>query len=124
MESGRDGGDQETPRRIGRDLAALAISPGGATLYACVSTGATGELAAYSAATGKLIRVLHRWTLPAAQYYFCQVSADATGKVLLASYFSNVNRHTSLTGINPQTGASVKLPVRGDYVIDGVEAAW
>jgi hypothetical protein len=102
----------------------LAISPSGATLYACTSSGATGELAAYSAATGTLIRVLHRWTLGPAQNYFCQVSADATGKVLLATYFSNVARHTALIGVNPRTGTSVKLPVKGDYVMDGVEAAW
>jgi hypothetical protein len=102
----------------------LAISPGGATLYACISSGRTGELAAYSAATGNLIRVLHRWTLAPASLYFCQVSADATGKVLLASYSSNRTPRTSLIGINPQAGTSVQLPVQADYVHDGVGAAW
>jgi hypothetical protein len=102
----------------------LAISPSGGTLYACVSNGANGELAAYSAATGKLIRVLHRWTLAPARFYFCQVSADATGKLLLATYYSNLARNPGLIGIDPRTGTSVKLPVRGNYVIDGVQAAW
>lgn len=102
----------------------LAISPSGATLYACISTGPAAELAAYNAATGKLIRVLHRWTLGSARNYFCQVSADATGKILLATYYSNAAPHPGLIGINPQTGTSVKLPVQGDYVIDGIQAAW
>jgi hypothetical protein len=102
----------------------LAISPGGATLYACTSHGQAGELAAYSATTGKLIRVLHRWTLAPASYYFCQVSADAAGKVLLASYSSNLARHTSLIAVNPQAGTAVTLPLKGDYVHDGIEAAW
>lgn len=102
----------------------LAISPGGATLYACISHGPKGQLAAYSAATGQLIRVLHRWRLGQAQNYFCQVSADATGKALLATYFSDRAPHPSLIGINPQTGMSATLPIQGDYVIDGVEAAW
>jgi hypothetical protein len=102
----------------------LTISPNGATIYTCTTTGATGELAAYSAASGTLIRVLHRWRLGAADYYFCQVSADATGKLLLASFSSSVVRHPNLLGINPQTGTSVKLPVKDDYVIDGIEAAW
>ncbi len=102
----------------------LEISPGGATLYVCVSSGPKGKLAAYSAATGKLIRVLHRWTLPSARYYSCQVSADATGKMLLASYSSNLSPRTSLIGINPQSGTTVKLPVRVDYTYDGVGATW
>lgn len=102
----------------------LEISPGGATLYACISRGRKGELAAYSAATGKLTRVLHRWTLPPATFYFCQVSADATGKILLASYSSNLSPRTSLIGINPQAGTMVKLPVRVDYTYDGVGATW
>jgi hypothetical protein len=102
----------------------LAISPGGATLYACISSGPAGELAAYSAATGNLIRVLHRWTLAPARIYFCQVSADATGKVLFASYSSNLTPRTSLIGINPQAGTAVKLPVQADYIHDGVGAAW
>ena len=58
------------------------------------------------------------------QNYFCQVSANATGKVLLATYFSNRAPHPSLIGINPKTGTSSTLPIQGDYVIDGVEAAW
>ena len=37
---------------------------------------------------------------------------------------SDAAPRTSLIGINPQTGATVKLPVRGDYVVDGIEAAW
>ncbi len=102
----------------------LAISPDGATLYGCISHGQAGELAAYNATTGKLIKVLHRWKLATARIYFCQVSADATGKLLLANYASDVAPRTSLIGINPQTGATVKLPVRGDYVVDGIEAAW
>ena len=102
----------------------LAISPDGRTLYACVNSGPTGTLAAYSTATGKVIRVLHRWTLAPASYYLCQVSADATGKVLLASYSSNLASHTSLIGINPLAGTSVKLPVKVDYFINGVGAAW
>ena len=103
---------------------ALAVSPSGAALYACISHGPRAELAAYSTATGQLIRVLHRWTVAQAQAYFCQVSADATGKTLLASYSSSRTPHTSLIGINPRTGVSVTLPVQGDYVIDGIEAAW
>ena len=103
---------------------ALAISPGGTTLYACISRGPKAELAAYHAATGQLIRVLHHWTLAQASAYFCQVSADATGKALLASYSSSRVPHTSLIGINAQTGNSVILPVHGDYVIDGIQAAW
>jgi hypothetical protein len=103
---------------------ALAISPSGATLYACISHGPKAELAAYSAVTGHLVRVLHRWTLGQAGAYFCQVSADATGQTLLASYSSTSSPHTSLIGINAQTGKSVTLPVHGDYVIDGIQAAW
>jgi hypothetical protein len=103
----------------------LAISPDGRTLYACASNGATGTLTAYRTATGKTIRVLHRWTLaPGARFYFCQVSADATGKALLASYSSNLAPRTSLISINPQAGTSVKLPVRADYLHDGTGAAW
>jgi hypothetical protein len=102
----------------------LAISPNGATLFACISDGRTGKLAAYNAATGKLIKVLHRWTLATARNYFCQVSADAAGRLLLAGYFSDVSPRTSLIGINPQTGATVKLPVQGDYTVDGIGAAW
>lgn len=102
----------------------LAISPNGATLYGCISNGPAGELAAYNARTGKLIKVLHRWSLATARIYFCQVTADATGKLLLANYSSDAAPRTSLIGINPQTGATVKLPVRGDYVVDGIEAAW
>jgi hypothetical protein len=102
----------------------LAISPGGTTLYACISHRQTGELAAYSAVTGKLIRVLHRWTLAPASFYFCQVSADAAGRVLLASYSSNLARHPRLIAVNPQAGTAVTLPVKADYVNDGVEAAW
>jgi hypothetical protein len=102
----------------------LAISPGGTTLYACISNGQKGELAAYSAATGKLIRVLNRWTLAPASSYFCQVSADVAGRVLLASYSSNLARSTSLIAVNPQAGTAVTLPVKADYVIDGVGAAW
>jgi hypothetical protein len=103
----------------------LAISPDGATLYACVSSDTTGrgQVAAYSAATGKLIRVLYRWTLAVAGTYFCQVSADATGTDLLAGYSSNLAPHTSLIAINPQAGTAVKLPVRGNLVA-GVAAAW
>jgi hypothetical protein len=102
----------------------LAISPDGATLYGCISTGGTGELAAYSAATGNLIRVLHRWTQSGAGSYFCQVSADATGKLLLAGYSSHSTPRTSLLGINPEAGKTVTLPVYADYVIDGIGAAW
>jgi len=103
----------------------LAISPDGRTLYACASSGPTGTLTAYSTATGKKIRVLHRWTLASeARFYFCQVSADATGKALLASYSSDVAPRTSLISVNPQAGTSVKLPVRGDYLHDGIGAAW
>ncbi len=102
----------------------LAISPDGGTLYACVSNGPAGELAAYDAATGKLTRVLQTWTLGSAKYYFCQVSADATGELLLASYSSNASRRTSLIGINPQTGRTVTLPVKADYTNDGIGAAW
>lgn len=102
----------------------LAISPDGTTLYACISKRQTGELAAYDAATGKLTQVLHTWRLAAAQFYFCQVSADATGTLLLASYSSKTSRRTSLIGINPQADTTVTLPIRGDYVIDGIEAAW
>ena len=102
----------------------LAISPHGATLYACISDGRTGTLTAYNAATGKLLKVLHSWTLATARNYFCQVSADSTGKLLLASYSSEVSPRTSLLGINPQTGTTVKLPVQGDYTIDGIGAAW
>jgi hypothetical protein len=102
----------------------LAISPGGTTLYACSSSGRNGELAAYSAVTGKLIRVLHRWRLAPASFYFCQVSADETGRALLATYSSNLTRRTPLIGINPQEGTAVQLPVKADYVRDGAEAAW
>jgi hypothetical protein len=102
----------------------LAVSPDGSTLYGCIPSGRTGELAAYSAATGNLIRVLHRWTLSRSGSYFCQVSADATGKLLLAAYSSDRTPRTSLIGINPQTGTAVTLPVRADYVFDGIGAAW
>ena len=102
----------------------LAISPDGATLYACISDGRTGKLAAYHTATGTLIKTLHKWKLAPAKTYFCQVSADATGNLLLAGYYSDASRRPGLIGIDPRTGATTKLPVRGDYIIDGVEAAW
>jgi hypothetical protein len=106
----------------------LAISPNGATLYACVSGDQTGQLAAYSAATGRLIRVLYKWTLAQASVNFCQVSADATGTLLLASFYStNLGKtapSTSLIAINPQAGTAVKLPISADLVQDGVGAAW
>lgn len=108
----------------------LAISPNGATLYACVSSFTTGhgQLAAYSAATGTLIRVLYRWTLAPGGNYFCQVSADATGTALLASFSSSTptsQTQASLIAVNPQAGTAVKLPVSGDLVTaGGVRAAW
>ncbi|MBV9383354.1 MAG: hypothetical protein JOY82_25505 [Streptosporangiaceae bacterium] len=52
------------------------------------------------------------------------MSADGTGKLLLASYSSNLAPRTSLIGINPQAGTAVKLPVQADYVHDGVGVAW
>jgi hypothetical protein len=102
----------------------LAISPDGATLYACISNGRTGKLAVYHTATGTLIKTLHEWTLAPAKSYFCQVSADATGNLLLAGYYSDASPRPGLIGINPRTDATIKLPVRGDYIIDGTEAAW
>ena len=102
----------------------LAISPDGTKLYACISNQSAGELAAYDAATGKLIKVLESWTLATAQTYFCEVSADATGKLLLATYSSDGSPHTRLVGINPETGTTVKLPIWGDYFTDGVGATW
>ena len=107
---------------------ALAISPNGATLYACVSGDQTGQLAAYSAATGGLIRVLYKWTVAQAADNFCQVSADATGTLLLASFYSTevafTAPSTSLIAINPQAGTAVKLPISADLVKKGVGAAW
>ena len=102
----------------------VAISPSGATLYACISSQSQGRLAAYSAATGHLIRVLRRWTVGPGPAHFCQVSADATGNALLATYASTATPRPPLIGINPQTGTSVTLPIRWDYVVDGIQAAW
>lgn len=100
----------------------LAISPSGGTLYACISNGAADELAAYSTTTGKLIQVLHRWKLAAGG--FCQVSASASGTMLLASYASSLTPHPDLLAINPQAGTAVKLPIQAGYMHYGVGATW
>jgi hypothetical protein len=102
----------------------LAISPDGTTLYACVASGPAPQLAAYSTATGKLIKVLHRWT-GASGTGRCQVSADATGKFLLAGYVQDSASPVSLTGINLGTGSVVNLPAHAaEDNLDGIEAAW
>jgi len=75
----------------------LAVSPDGATLYGCISTGGTGGLAG---------------------------GQRRDGKLLLAGYSSHSTPRTSLLGINPQADTTVTLPVHTDYVIDGIGAAW
>jgi hypothetical protein len=101
----------------------LAISPGGRTLYACGPTGETEALAAYSTATGALIRVLHRWSLPV-QGFNCQISADPAGRFLLAAVAPSIQHSSTLTGFDLRTGAPVTLPVHPSLILLGSQVAW
>lgn len=101
----------------------LAISPDGRTLYACASKGSTGTLAAYSTATGALIRVLHQWP-GFAQGFVCQVSTDPTGSFLLAAVTPDVNQPWTLTGFDLQTNASATVPVQPRLPFQGTQLAW
>jgi hypothetical protein len=100
----------------------LAISPDGQTLYACASDGPTGTLAAYSTATGALIRVLHQWAGPAG--FTCQVSTDPTGRFLLAAVTPDVSQPWTLIGFDLQTNASATVPVHPDLPYQGTQLAW
>ena len=107
------------------DSATLAISPDGGTLYACASDGVTGTLAAYSTATGAQIRVLHQWPLSSqGSNSSCQVSADPTGRFLLAAVTPDLNKPSTLTGFDLRTGASVTLPVHPALLFQGTQVAW
>jgi len=100
----------------------LAISPDGQTLYACASDGPTGTLAAYSTATGALIRVLHQWPAPAG--FTCQASTDPTGRFLLAAVTPDVSQPWTLIGFDLQTNASATVPVHPDLPYQGTQLAW
>ena len=100
--------------------ATLAISPDGRTLYAC---DATGTLAAYSTATGAQVRVLHQWPA-ASQGFSCQISADPTGRFLIAAVTSNVQRPSTLTGFDLRTGRSVTLRIHPALILQGTQIAW
>ncbi|HEX4659785.1 MAG TPA: hypothetical protein VH307_20550 [Streptosporangiaceae bacterium] len=100
----------------------LAISPDGQTLYACASDGSTGTLAAYSTTTGALIRVLHQW--PGLTGFTCQVSADPTGRFLLAAVTPDVNKPWTLIGFDLQTNASATVPIHPDLPFQGTQLAW
>ena len=106
----------------------VAISPDGQTVYACGATGADASdttLAAYSASTGKLIRVLHQWQTYTAQQFYCQLSADPTGRYLLAATSPELHEPFSITGFDLRTGASAALRISqlppGYY---GAQFAW
>jgi hypothetical protein len=101
----------------------LAISPDGRTLYACASKGSTGTLAAYSTATGALIRVLHQWP-GFSQGFICQVSTDPTGRFLLAAITSDVNQPWTLTGFDLRTNGSAPVPVHPHLPFQGTQLAW
>jgi len=103
----------------------LAISPDGRTVYACTSQGSTGTLAAYSTATGALIRVLHQWQA-VSQGFACQVSTDRTGRFLLAA-FTTANQQPwtwALIGFDLRTDASASVPVHPDLPFRGTQLAW
>jgi hypothetical protein len=93
----------------------LAISPDGATLYACISDGRTGTLAAYNARTGKLLKVLHRWTLATARIYFCQVSADATAVDRIAALSKARPVHGRHRGLLPRARADLPRDHLGNF---------
>ena len=101
----------------------LAISPDGQTLYACSAVGATGTLAAYSTATGAQIRVLHQWPM-SAQGFSCQISADPTGRFLLAAVTPSLQQPSTLIGFDLRTGASVTLAVQAALLLQGSQLAW
>jgi DNA-binding beta-propeller fold protein YncE len=98
----------------------LAISPDGRTVYAC---DATGTLAAYSTATGAQIRVLHEWPVRSPNFS-CQISADPTGRFLIAAVAPDIQQPSVLTGFDLRTGASVTLPVHPSLVLLGSQVAW
>jgi hypothetical protein len=106
----------------------LAISPDGRTLYACASQPSTGTLlAAYSTATGSLIRVLHRWPAGASsQGLICQISTDPTGRFLLAAVTADVSQPWTWTliGFDLRTNASAAVPVHPDLPFRGTQLAW
>jgi hypothetical protein len=102
----------------------LAISPDGQTLYACVDSGPTGTLAAYSTATGAQIRVLHQWPVHS-KGFTCQISTDPTGRFLLAAVASNIQQPSTLIGFDLRTGASATLPVHHPALhFQGSQLAW
>jgi hypothetical protein len=100
----------------------LAISPDGRTLYTCASDGATATLAAYSTATGAQIRMLHQW--PMSTQGNCQVSADPTGRFLLAAVTPGLHQPSTLTGFDLRTGAPITLPVHPALLFRGTQVAW
>jgi hypothetical protein len=102
---------------------ALAISPDGATVYACVAAEPRPELDAYHAATGSLLTVLHQWPQYSSADFACQVSADPAGRFLLiATGAASTGQVSELTGVNLRTGVPVTLPVYPDF--PGIQVAW
>lgn len=95
----------------------MAISHDGRTLYTCES----GTLAAYSIATGVLLRVLHQWS---AEEVDCQISLDPTGRFLLAAVAPEAQSAWTLTGVDLRTGAPVRIPVRAALPYLGTQLAW
>ena len=101
----------------------LAISPDGGTLYACAAHGSTGTLTAYSTATGAPIRVLHQWP-GYYQGFICQISADPTGRYLLAAVTADVSQPSTLTGFDLHTGAHATLRIHPHLPFRGAQLAW
>jgi hypothetical protein len=83
----------------------MEISPDASTIYACMGNGAGGgDVASFSAATGKQLKVLRTFK----NALECFLSADATGKLLLATIVISATT-SDVIGLDPRTGASVTL---------------
>lgn len=78
-------------------------------------------------------RVLHTWPdsgggAPGTGYYSpgfsCQISADPTGRYLLAAVSLDDIKHWTMTGFDLQTGASARVPLQANLPFRGSQLAW
>lgn len=109
----------------GTDPVSMEISPDGKTIYACSNPtpgtdSGNGVIASYSAATGQRLKVLRKYS-----NVWCNLSANATGKFLLASLSTNSGANT-LIGLDLLTGTSVTLKIHPTFqlVDPGTKATW
>lgn len=100
----------------------ITISADGKTFYAHTLTGTKNAIAAYSASTGKLTKVLRSWT----STNRAGLSSDATGSYMLITIVSVASglQVNSLTGYNLATGAVTKLPTLTSSLQEGNQVAW